>query len=81
MLNKALQNFLLTLDNRTSHLVDQLDGNVLSLEEVVKRVEYSVISVFEERCSRTNRRKAIWHYNRTTNTATPAYLSVGGLQS
>lgn len=67
---QALQNFLTRIDNNNSILVDQLDRNTLSLADVQKRVDYSIVSIFEERCARYGTRKAIWMFNRLTGQAT-----------
>lgn len=78
--NQNLAAFLISVDNRASILVDQLDGLQLTLEDVQGRVSHSVMNVFEERCGHTHRRKAVWMYNRETGKAEASFVSSRGLK-
>ena len=64
-----LQKFVNEIINRRSRLVCANTGKQLTDSEIIEKVEYSQLNVFEERCIKTNRRKAIWTYDRKAGKA------------
>lgn len=64
---QALASFSNVLFERSSFLTE-LDSTIpLTLEQVSEKVSKAIFSPFEERCTRTNKRKASWIFNRQTN--------------
>lgn len=64
-----LKAFVEEILNRRSYLVCANEGKTLTDNEIIAKVMHAQLNVFEERCIKTNRRKAIWTYNRATGKA------------
>lgn len=54
------------LENRDSCLTTLENRTPLNTENLMARINYSVLSCFEERCIRTGFLKATWIFNRDT---------------
>ncbi len=65
-IQQALTNFSALLESRNSFLSEIDCKKPLDSAGVVEKVKASVISLFEERCTRTGCRKMSWIFNRST---------------
>lgn len=63
----AINKFEQRLIDNNTHLIDQVDKYFIDKEMLMQRIGYSLMSVFEERCSRTGRRIATWMFNKQIN--------------
>lgn len=63
----ALANMGNILEGRDSVFTTPDDRKPLTQETVLQRVQQSILSTFEERCSRTGVLKATWIFNRNSN--------------
>lgn len=66
-IQQALSTFSTLLTSRHSVLTEVDTKKVLDKDAVVEKIKASVFSVFEERCTRTGRRKASWIFHRDQN--------------
>lgn len=56
------------LENRDSCFTTPETRTPLNAENLINRINYSVLSCYEERCIRTGFLKATWIFNRDTKT-------------
>lgn len=66
---QGLQKFVGAIIDRKSRLTCVNTGNHLTDNEIIAKVEHSQLNVFEERCINSNRRKAVWTFDRKAGKA------------
>lgn len=63
-MEQAVNDFISTVALRGSYLIDVTNDKPVDVVEIHAKIARSRLSVFDERCKQTNRRKATWTYDR-----------------